>query len=462
MSKKLIVKKDVMQERMDGWGNVLTGLGQMGRDRKEYTTFAQDFRLPETLCRNLYTYSGLAQRIVTLPVHDGLRKGFTIEGDKDNLIQNEFKRIMGGGPESNAMMELYRSWRWSRVYGGSLMVVYANDGRFLDEPLDENNIRDIEKVEAFQRWQCSRLSYYLDRTKPNYGNTEMFLITPRKPFSISFKIHESRCLVFDGVDVAQEIRVANQMWGDSVYQAIYERLRGMGESFKNIEHIIGEFILFITKIKGLAQKLAMGGEKELVERIMMNSMLRHVMGTYAIDSEGEDATRQSATTTGLGELMEKIMMAISAETGIPVRKLFGSPISGAGLSNNGDAETRDYYDNVVAERDTKVSAPLQRLIKLIMLQKQGAFHGTEIPNWKIVWPPLWEEPMSVQLANRKIMTDIDRSNWEMNVYDEDEIRESGYEESQSFDRVMKSRPKTAKPDKVELVTGDEEDANKPE
>jgi len=433
---------------LDGWGNVITGLGVKGRDRKEDTMFSSEFRLSEMICRNLFTYSGLGRRICEMPVADAFRKWFTIEGDTDNTIQNEVKRLA-------VKQELTRAWAWSRCYGGALIVVSANDGRFLDEPLDEASIRDIEKLRVYHRWRTSRMSYYLDPDDPKYGETECFMIAPNQPFQTSFSVHESRCLIFDGVDVAPEIRIGNQWWGDSVFQAIYQRLRGLGESYLNVEHIIGEFLLMIMKIKGLSQKLAEKKEDEVVNRIMMNNLTRHLMGGYAIDADGEDATRISATTTGLRDLMEVLMMGLSADVQIPIRKLFGSPIQAAGLGKDGDQETNDYNEWVIGQRDKHAQNPTERLVKLLMLQKAGPFHGKELPNWKIMWNAIQEDSLSTQLDNKKKQSEIDRTHWEMGVMDENEIRKNRFGgDSYSHDTVLKGKApgKTSEEDDPGAVT----------
>jgi phage-related protein (TIGR01555 family) len=428
-----MAKKIENRTTMDGWGNVISGMGIKGRDRKEDTLFSSEYRLSEMICRNLFTYSGLGRRICEMPVADAFRKWFTIDGDTDNTIQNEVKRLA-------IKQELTRAWSLSRCYGGALIVVMANDGRLLDEPLDETNIRDIEKLRVYHRWRTSRISFYLDPNDPKKGETECFMVAPVQPFSTSFSVHESRCLIFDGVDVAPEIRQGNQWWGDSVFQAIYQRLRGLGESYLNVEHIIGEFLLMIMKIKGLSQKLAEKREGEVVDRIMMNNLTRHLMGGYAIDADGEDATRISATTTGLRDLMEVLMMGLSADVQIPIRKLFGSPIQAAGLGKDGDQETNDYNEWVIGLRDKHAQNPTERLIKLLMLQKAGPFHGKELPNWKIQWNAVQEDSLSVQLANKKTQTEIDRTHWEMGVMDENEIRENRFGgDSYSHDTVLKGK-----------------------
>ena len=432
---------DMLQARNDSWQNVMSGMGIAGRDRKESTSFSSEMRLAETICRNLYTYSGLSKAIADLPVYDGLRQWFTVSGDTENLIQNKMKKL-------GAKYELSRAWRWARCYGGALVVMGINDGRELTDPVDQKNIKNIEFLKVYHRYRTSRQTYYLDPTQGNYWETETYFVNP--PRGTGYQVHESRCLIFDGIDVAPEIRVGNVMWGDSVFQAVYSRLRGLGEAYNNIEHIIGEFLLMVTKIKGLSSKIAEGKVDEIIRRAITVNQTRHLQNSYMIDADGEDAQRISATVSGLGELMEKLMMAVSAECRIPIRRLFGTPIGGAGLSNNGDAETRDYYDFVTAEREVTLLPPLEKLIKYIMISSEGDFGGKEIDNWQIVFPPMWEEPMSVQLDNKLKQANVDKLYNEIigdegPVLTRDEIRESRFQGKYSHDTVLdEDRHETSK------------------
>jgi phage-related protein (TIGR01555 family) len=428
------------QQHNDGWQNVLSGLGYQGRDRKESTTFAEEIRLHENVCRNLYAFSGLAQSIANLVPHDGLRRWYTVEGDTDNITLNECKRLA-------IQQEFARAWRWSRVYGGSVIYMQANDGKLVDEPLDENNIREIEAIRVYHRWRTARQTYYLEPDDPKYSQTEKYLITPITPFARPFTCHESRLLIFDGIDVPDSIRNMNQWWGDSIYQAIYQRLRGLGEAYGNVEHIIGEFLLMITKIKALSQKLAENNGKQIIDRVMTTNLTRHLMGSYVIDADGEDAERISATVSGLDKLMETLMMGLSADVRIPIRRLFGSPIAASGLGKDGDEETNDYYDWVIAERDRVIQSPMERLVKLLMLQKQGPFSGKELSNWSLKWNPIREETQGEKLDNQKKQSEIDRQHFDMGVLDPDEIRDSRFGgDSYSFHTTLHAKRTPASQD----------------
>ena len=111
----------------DGWGNIVTGMGDKAYDRKMSTYFNPEMRLPEPLLVNLLTYSGLFRKTIMAPIYDALRKWFTIEGDTNNEIANETKRL-------GLKQQLTRAWWNSRTFGGALVVIHANDGRDIRDP----------------------------------------------------------------------------------------------------------------------------------------------------------------------------------------------------------------------------------------------------------------------------------------------------------------------------------------
>ena len=406
--------------RLDGWGNIMTGMGDEAYDRKMSTSFNPEFKLPEQLLINLITYSGLFRKTIMLPIYDALRKWFTVEGDTDNLIANEAKRL-------SIRTAIHKAWWNSRTFGGAIMVIHANDGRNLDEPLDENNIREIESLRVYSRWRSARLTYYMDKNDPRYSETETFTISPQMQFTTSFVVHESRCLIFDGIDIPPQIRAQNQWWGDSQAQQIFQVLSQLGEAFNNVSHILGEYTMLITKVKNLTQKIAMNGGDQVIARAQIVNLTRSIMGTYLLDADGEDARRETIAVSGLSDLLEVLMMRYAADAWMPVRKLFGSKIAGTGgIGDQGNEETRDYYDYCTAIRNDECEPQVERLIRLLMLQKKGPFGGKELKGWKVVWLPLLEEPMKDQITNKKTQADIDNIYWQMGSLGEDEIRDSRF------------------------------------
>ena len=411
----------------DGWMNILTGLGMQGFDKKEHTRYQGDINLYEPELRDIQTFNGLGKRIINLKAMDMLRQWFTIEGDTDNVIPNYFTKIKGKD-NGNAKREIFRALKWARGYGGALAVIGAMDGRDLTEPLDENNIRNIEFIHTFHRFRVSRVSYYIDPTKSNYWETEMYMVNPVR--GAGYQVHESRCAIFDGEEVPPEVRLMNYGWGDSVIQAVYAAMRGMGESYAGCEHIIQEFILTYIQITGLANMLAAGQEKEVLNRLNTLDLGKHNMNTVAVDKD-EAVNRISASVSGLPDLVGKIIQRVSSEAGYPVRKLFGEVNVGSSLGNNNEGEMEDYYADCKSEQEEKLTGPLERICRLIMLSKEGPTKGQEIKpqeasEWKIVFPPLKVESQGDIIDRQSKQAEIDDKYVGMSALDPMEVRKSRF------------------------------------
>src|SRR5690606_34071786 len=108
-------------QHMDGWSNFFTGIGVQGVDRKMATTFSAKSLIPENVLRNLYRGDGLAKRIIELPTLAMLRRGFEVEGDPDAMVVARLE-------ETKIMKNLEELVRWSRLFGGALGVLGADDG----------------------------------------------------------------------------------------------------------------------------------------------------------------------------------------------------------------------------------------------------------------------------------------------------------------------------------------------
>jgi phage-related protein (TIGR01555 family) len=413
----------------DGWANLLTGMGLSGYDKKVSTFFMGDTKLGQAEIRDILVFNGLGKRIVNLMAETMLRKWFTIEGDTDNLVPNYIRNIKGRD-NGTGKREIYRALKWARAYGGSLIVLGAMDGQDLTRPLNENGISKIEFMHAYHRYCVSRSQYYLDPTQPNYYETEIYIVNP--PRGAGFPVHESRVLIFDGEECPPETRLQNYGWGESVLQAVFTRLRGLGESYAGCEHIIQEFVMNVLKMKGLANLIASGQESQVRTRLNLFDLSKHINNTALID-ENEEITRMSASISGLPDLMGKLIQATASETGYPVRMLFGETNVGSGLSNDRTEETQDYYDVVASEQEEKLRGPFERLSKLIMLSKEGPTNGAEIKSdkakdgsWNLVFAPLRVQSQKEMIEDRKAQAEVDKAYIDGYVLDPEEIRKSRF------------------------------------
>ena len=413
-------------ERIDSWANVFTGLGTKGRDKRLSTIYQPDYILDENQLNALYRGDGIARRIVDLTVRELTRKGFKIEGDTDGIILKEFNSI-------GAMKAVRELLRWSRIHGGAIGVMGLDDSQDLEEPLNEEAFRRLRFITVFDRWRVriATTDYYLDPNEEKYGKPKLYTVNPIITGTVGadtrFRVHESRVLRMDGEEVPLRVRQNNQGWGDSIYQACYERLRALGSVFAGVELIIEDFYQAIIKIDGLSQLIASGKSSLVTDRLQLLDMSKHIANIQILD-ENEDYSKHSTTVAGLPQLMDRFVLGLSAATSIPVTLLMGQ--SPAGLKATGESDIRNWYDAVSALQEDKLTPIVQRIVDLIMKGKDSPAKGIkgteENPVGAVEWVPLWQLTEEEEAKRRKSVAESDAIYINSGVLDPTEVANSRF------------------------------------
>lgn len=403
--------------RYDSWTNFFTSLGT-NRDKRTHTSFMPGLTLDRSTISALYREDGLGKRIVDLPAREMTRRWFEVRGDDDGLLLQELETLQ-------AQSKFNRAIRWARAFGGALMVVGADDSGDLAMPLDERSLRSIQFLHVFDRHRVTGMEYNSNPLSPEYGQPEKYFITPvGMNTSTSFTVHASRCLRFDGEDVPDDIRVSQMGWGDSIFQAVFGPLRGVNSAYSSSELILEDFVQGVLTIDGLGNLLATDeGREQLVTRLEMMDLSRHVANTAILDTE-ETYQKHSSTVTGLADLVDRFMKYLSAVTGIPVTLLWGQ--SPAGLNATGENDVRNWYDDVAGRQPEVLGQPLERLLRLIMVSKDGPFRGRELEEWSVDYLPLWEPSEKEEAERRKLVAETDSIYLTQGVLEPEEVSASRF------------------------------------
>jgi phage-related protein (TIGR01555 family) len=364
--------------RADGWMNLFTGLGIQKRDKTLSTTISRDVNLQENDLTLLFRFNGLAKRIVELPVGEMTRKGFTIKNDTDGILLKAFNDM--------AVAKEFRNLiRWSKVYGGAIMVLWIDDGAAdMTVPLNENDIRSISMVRVYQRWRVDATTdIETDFKSKNFQKPRTYGVFPVR--GSMFRVHYSRVIAMDGLELAETERLQNNGWGDSVYQAMFDRLRAQGAIYGATDNIMEDFVQGALTMKNLQEMIAGGQEDVIKKRLDIIDMSRHVINTMLLD-EGETYEKKTTSIAGLADVLEKYGQSVSTVSGIPVTLLSGE--SPAGLNATGASDIRLWYDKIKSEQEENYKPALYRFFYLLQIAKQGPTGGKEIKNWEIVFAPL--------------------------------------------------------------------------
>jgi uncharacterized protein len=398
---------------LDGWANLFSGMGIRGIDKKELTSFIPNIKLTERQLIDIYSADGIGTRIIDVYTEDLTRKWFTVSDDNDKIVDKELVKFKG----HNAIIECVR---WALLHGGCVGVVGIKDGGLYEDPVNESQIDEITHIHVYDKWRTLVQvgDLYADVENPKYGTPEFYWINPLR--STPFAVHESRILRFDGKPTPEQKRIENNFWNDSYLVSGYERIKGLGSGYNSIEAILDEFIVGVLKVNNLQAMIASGKEDQITKRLTLMDMCRRTMGTVLMDNN-EEFTRISSTVTGLADLIDKLIEAVSMCYGIPVTRLVGR--SPAGMNATGESDLAIYYDKIEQMRMTMLNEPISKLMHYLSLAKKSKFKSTNI---EINYPPL-KTMDPLQVANiKKLNSDADCAYLDRNVIQAGEVATSRF------------------------------------
>lgn len=381
----------------DGYRNLMNKYGT-AKDISEQYRFESDGLVTETELTLNYEENGLFAKIIDLPADDAVSSGFSYgvsDTELENFINDSLEEL---DFEEKAAAAL----KWSRLYGGALIVVLIDDGKELTDPVDWDNIRGVDELIVFEKPLVTPDYASIYQYKPNdkgiskFGKPEYYDIFPR--YGSSFRVHESRCLLFkNGIIPSLSMKAEYQFFGIPEYMKIHKALQETVTSHGNGVRLLDRAVQAIYKMKDLAALLATeGGEDKALQRLELIDMAKGILSSIVIDADGEDYDFKSITFSGIKDIIDSSCNMLSAVTDIPQTKLFGR--SPAGENATGKSDMENYYKYVGKIQKLNLKSNLQTLIDMILAAGKAKGRFEEIPNYKLQFNPLWSLSEAEQAA----------------------------------------------------------------
>jgi uncharacterized protein len=363
-------------KRNDGWANLFTGLGGK-MDKRDKTHYGIHSILTDEELHNIYLGDGIGSRIIDIVADDMTREwvDLTPEDSEDKAEEERADEIEGVLEDLGAETAFNLALKWKRLYGGSLIIIGAQDGQLMDAPLRTNTIRLIDGLKVIDRTDVfiSSSEFQTDPSLPGFGQPIRFKVLFHVGATDIYQmVHVSRCIVLKGKPISHNaskyFSIEQRFWGMSELQPVYESLRDFGGISDSIANILYELIIGKFQMEGLAEKLASGEEKQIMDRVMIMSMTKSILHGILLDKD-ENYTRDTASVAGIADVMDKYMMKVSGTSGIPLTRLFGRQASG--MNNKGEAEEGIYYDMTRSKQKTELKPALKNLIDLVKIWKKN-------------------------------------------------------------------------------------------
>lgn len=422
-------KKKAKQKRRDGYKNLMNKYGT-AKDFSEGYHFEGDSPVTDTELTLNYEENGLFSKIIDLPADDAVSSGFSYginNLDIETFINDSLDELDFEEKAATAI-------KWSRLYGGSVIVMLIDDGKRLEDPVDWDNIRGIDELLVFERPSVQPDYSSIYTYKPNeeltskFGLPEYYDISTA--YGTTFRVHESRCLLFkNGVLPSVSSKAEYRFFGIPEYVRIHKSLQETVTTHGNGPKLLDRAVQAIYKMKDLAEKLLTEeGEDEVLKRLHLIDMTKGIINSIAIDADGEDYDYRSISFSGVKDIIDSTCNMLSAVTQIPQTKLFGR--SPAGENSTGEGDMENYYSFVGKIQKINLKNNLKTLIDIILIVGKLKEIFEEIPKYTLKFNPLWNlsESEEADVEQTRASTELAKAQTaqiyvDMQAIDASEVRE---------------------------------------
>ena len=373
-----------------------------------------------------YRSSWIAGQAVDTMAEDMTREGVILAGD---IEPNQIEQLARNATRLGLWDALCDTTKWARLYGGCIAVLLI-DGQDMATPLKMDSISkdQFKGLLVLDRWVIQpSLENLITEIGPNMGKPMFYTVVADAQGLANMKIHHSRTIRLDGVDLPYWQRIAENGWGQSVLERLWDRLIPYDSATQGAAQLVYKAHLRTYKVEGLRDIIATGGKafEGLVKQIDMIRLYQSNEGMTLMDSKDEFEAH-SYSFSGLTDVLLQFGQQISGALGIPLVRLFGQ--SPAGLNSTGESDLRNYYDNIKQAQEKRLRSGVRRMYEVLY---RSTFGEAPPDTFDINFRPLWQLSAEQKATVATNVTNLVVSAYNAGLIDRDtalkEMRQSGHE-----------------------------------
>jgi len=391
--------------RVDGWANVITGVGQaLGRDGRGSYSWQGVSRLSDAELEDLYHGDPYAARICEAPPKHALRRGFKVKVGSPEL-ETRIKTDVDALKVSKRIVE---AWTWARLFGGGAILMGLDDGREPWEPVDETALRRVLFLSAVTSRELWPETWEYDPLSPRFGEPVLYRfqrVGGGGGLDTS-QVHHSRLVRFEGLPTTRARRIMLRGWGESYLRRVHDQLVEWNGAHVAVNDLVQQSSVGVYKMKNLARLVGSDPEGLLKRRMEALDMGRSVAKSILLDAEGEAYERvEVGALTGLPDLLDRYSLRLAGALEWPITVLLGR--SPAGLNATGESDMQNWYDLLEADREVNAHPAARRIVRLLLLSAAGPTSAQEPAGWSIEFPPLttMTDAQKADLRSKQATTD---------------------------------------------------------
>ena len=171
----------------------------------------------------MYRGSWLVKVIVDAVAEDMTREGIDIQSD---MPPDQIDQLVAYMDEMQVWHRVCETIKWARLYGGCIAAVMI-DGQKPETPLDVNTVGkgQFRGLLVLDRWMVwPHLDDPVKTLGKDYGLPKYYEIVSDARVIPHMKLHYTRCIRMDGIELPYWQKMAENFWGLSVLEPLWERI----------------------------------------------------------------------------------------------------------------------------------------------------------------------------------------------------------------------------------------------
>lgn len=359
---------------LDAFQNALTRMGAGMPNALEATEYPLT-RLTRNwqLINSLYRSHWVIRRIIDVIPEDMMKNGYKLLSQLNPDAMDKFTKVIR---KTGTDRKILKALKWGRLYGGAgaLMMIEGQED-MLDQPLDYESVMPgtYKGLLVLDRWSGINPDAELvtNISDPEFGLPKYYTITT-ETMDKGIRVHHSRILRFCGRDLPYLEELAEEYWGASEIEHVFDELRKRDNVSWNIAMLTFMANLRVMKIEGLEQIFATGSQKvqeDLYNTVQaMNTLMNN--NSIQVIGQNDDYITHQYTFGGIGETYDRFMMDTAGAAEMPVTKLFGR--SPAGMNATGESDLTNYYDTIEEKQESYLRPVYDKVLPVVMMSTFGA------------------------------------------------------------------------------------------
>ncbi|MGO4496408.1 DUF1073 domain-containing protein [Paenibacillus sp. 2RAB27] len=359
---------------MDAFSNPMARLGAGTPNLLEGTNYINT-RLTQNyqLMNSLYRGHWIVRKVIDTIPEDMTRNWINITSQ---IAPEMIRKINKLWRTRSVKQKILLGLKWGRLYGGSVgLILIEGHEDSLHLPIDFDTVMpgSFKGLMIIDRWSGvvpSASELVDDINDVEFGLPKSYQVTTEQGSIL--QVHHSRIIRFTGRELPYWEKVAEQQWGASEVEALFDELKKRDNTSWNIAQLIFLANLRVLKMGDLGQDLAVGGgrlQEDLYKTLEMQNWLMSNMGMHVMDNEDHFETHQYSFT-GLNDIYESFMLDVAGACDIPATKLFGR--APAGMNATGESDLQNYYEKIEQSQESILAPILDKLLPIMCMSELGA------------------------------------------------------------------------------------------